>query len=76
MSCPQESLSVRQLRQIAHDLDEIKRQVGEIANLMAAGLGEGDARTFRAREVVGALQRLEWAINRSKEAPRHLSASA
>jgi hypothetical protein len=37
-----------------------------MANLMAAGLGDGDARTFRAREVVGAIQRLEWVINHSE----------
>jgi len=76
MSFPREELSVQQLRQIIKDLDEMKRQVGEMANRMAAGFGDGDARTFRAREVVGALQRLEWAINRSEEAPRYLSVSA
>jgi hypothetical protein len=48
-----------------HDLEEMKVRSDEMASLLAAGLGDEDQRTLRAQEVSAAIQRLQWAMERS-----------
>ena len=57
-------LTAEQFRQIERDLAEMRVRAEEIFHLMSAGCGESDPRTSRAEEVTGAIQRLQWAIER------------
>ena len=57
-------LTAEQFHQIERDLAEMRVRAEEIFHLMAAGCGESDPRTARAEEVTGAIQRLQWAMER------------
>jgi hypothetical protein len=60
-------LTVEQFRQIEQDLAEMRVRAEEIFHLMSAGCGESDPRTSRAEEVTGAIQRLQWAMERTAD---------
>jgi hypothetical protein len=67
-------LTVEQVRQIEQDLAEMRIRAEEIFHLMSAGCGESDPRTSRAEEVAGAIQRLQWAMERTADQPRAFAA--
>lgn len=63
----QNPLTGEQLRQMKRDLEEMKVRSDEMASLLGAGFGDEDQRTLRAQEVSGAIQRLQWAMERSAQ---------
>jgi hypothetical protein len=63
----QHPLTVDQLHQIKRDLADMQIRAEEIFHIMAASSGELDARTVRAEELTGAIQRLQWAMERSSQ---------
>jgi hypothetical protein len=58
-------LTIEQLRVMVRDLADMKTRADEMFNLMKAGCGETDQRTLRAEELTAAIQRLQWAIERT-----------
>ena len=63
----QHPLTVDQLHQIKRDLADMQIRAEEIFHIMAASSGESDPRTVRAEELTGAIQRLQWAMERSSQ---------
>ena len=61
---PKEALTVGQVRQITSDLNEVKLRAERIADVVRVGFGPKDHRTIRAEELVAAIQRMQWAIER------------
>jgi len=57
-------LTIEQMRTMAQDLEDMKVRADEMFHLMSAGCGETDPRTVRAEELVAAIQRLQWALER------------
>jgi hypothetical protein len=57
-------LTIAQLHQNAIDIAQMAELAEEIALLMSAAHGESDPRAVRAQEVKGAIQRLQWEIDR------------
>ena len=57
-------LTLEQGRQMGRDLDEMKIRAEEMAQLASGGFGPKDQRTIRAEELVAAIQRMQWAIER------------
>ena len=60
-------LTIEQLREINRDLADMKVRAEEMLNLMGAACGEADQRAVRAQELAAAIQRLQWAIERSEK---------
>jgi hypothetical protein len=58
-------LTVAQLRQTKEELAAMKERAEEISQLMVAGYGVADPKAIRAGEVNGAIQRLQWELERS-----------
>lgn len=58
-------LTIAQLRQAKEDLCAMKEGAEEILRLMTAGYGDADPRAIRAGELFGAVQRLQWELERS-----------
>jgi hypothetical protein len=58
-------LTIGQLRRIQSDVAKMTELAAEISRLMTAAYGDTDPKAMRAQEVSGALQRLQWAIDRS-----------
>jgi hypothetical protein len=56
-----------QLRRVKQDIAEMRKHAEQVLQLMTAGYGESDQRTVRAGELTAAIQRLEWAIERSEQ---------
>ena len=54
-----------QLQEIQRDVLEMNARADDLAQLLAAAFGEIDQRTIRAKEIDAALQRLQWAMQRS-----------
>ena len=67
-------LTVEQLSQIEQDLAEMRVRAEEIFHLMNAGCGESDPRTSRAEELTGAIQRLQWAMERMADERKSFAA--
>jgi hypothetical protein len=61
--------TIDQIRQAKLDLAEMKERAEEISRFTSAGYGESDRRTVRAQELVAALQRLIWEIERDGVTP-------
>ena len=61
-----EPLSIRQLLQAHEDIAQLADQAERITKLMQAAYGSEDRRTERAQEIRDAIQRLQWAMERSK----------
>ena len=61
-------LTVDQLRRVKQGIEEMQKHAEKVLQLMTAGYGESDERTIRAGELTAAIQRLEWAIERSEQA--------
>jgi hypothetical protein len=57
-----------QLQEVQKDVLEMNTRADELAQLLAAAFGEADQRTIRAKEIDAALQRLQWAMQRSNTA--------
>ena len=57
-----------QLQEVQRDVLEMNARADELAQLLAAAFGEADQRTIRAKEIDAALQRLQWAMQRSNAA--------
>lgn len=57
-------LSPEQIRQMFSDLNEMKLRAEEMAKFARGGFGAEDQRTIRAEELVAAIQRMQWAIER------------
>jgi hypothetical protein len=61
-----EPLSSQQLQQVQEDVAELADRAEEITKLMLAAYGPEDPRAVRAQEIRASIQRLQWAIERSK----------
>jgi hypothetical protein len=61
-----EPLSIRQILQATEDIAQIAYRTECIAKLLAEAYGSEDRRAVRAQEVRDAIQRLKWAMERSK----------
>ena len=59
-------LAIDQFRQTKLDIAEMAERAEEISRLMTAAYGESDQRAIRAQEVSGAVQRLQWEMDRSQ----------
>ena len=57
-------LKPEQVRQMARDLDEMKVRCEEMAQMTRNGFGAEDQRTIRAEELLAAIQRMQWALDR------------
>ena len=57
-------LTIDQLRQVKSDIAETALRAEEISRLMTTAYGDSDQRAIRAQEVCGALQRLQWEMDR------------
>ena len=66
-------LTADQFRQIEQDLAEMRVRAEEIFHLMSVGCGESDPRTSRAEEITGAIQRLQWAMERMTDGRKALA---
>lgn len=60
-------LTVEQRKQLGQDLAHIREEVQAITAMMCACYGSESPRAIRASEVAGAMQRLEWELERSEE---------
>ena len=60
-------LSGEQLRQIELDLTEMCVRADEMFRLLTAGFGDADPRAIRAEELMAAIQRLQWAMERTDD---------
>jgi hypothetical protein len=58
-------LTVAQLRQTKEELAAMRERAEEISQLISAGYGPRDPKTIRAGELAGAVQRLQWELDRS-----------
>ena len=67
-------LTAEQFHQIEQDLDEMRVRAEEIFHLLSAACGASDARTSRAEEVNGAIQRLQWAMERMADGRKVVAA--
>jgi hypothetical protein len=67
-------LTVAQLRWISDELAAMKERAESISQLMTAGYGNTDQRAIRAGDIYGAIQRLQWELERA--ASKSASASA
>jgi hypothetical protein len=67
-------LTAEQFHQIELDLAEMRVRAEEIFHLMSVGCGESDPRALRAEEVTGALQRLQWAMERMDDGRKAFAA--
>ena len=61
-----EPLSIRQLLQAHEDIAQLADRAQGITKLLLAAYGSEDHRTVRAQEIRDAIQRLQWAMERSK----------
>jgi hypothetical protein len=61
-----ESLSLRKILQATEDIAHLAHGAECIAKFLADAYGSEDRRTVRAQEVRDAIQRLQWAMERSK----------
>ena len=61
-----EPLSSQQLQQVQEDVAELADRAEGITKLMLAAYGPEDPRAVRAQEIRASIQRLQWAIERSK----------
>jgi hypothetical protein len=61
-----EPLPIRQVLQATEDIAQLAHRAECIAKLLADAYGSEDRRTVRAQEVRDAIQRLQWAMERSK----------
>ena len=61
-------LTIDQLRRVQSDVANMIERAAEISRLMTAAYGDTDPKAIRAQEVSGALQRLQWAMDRSDTA--------
>ena len=68
------SPTVGQLRWIIDELAVMKERAERISQLMTAGYGDRDQRAIRAGDLYGAIQRLQWELDRA--AGRSAAASA
>lgn len=68
-------LTAEQFHQIEQDLAEMRARAEEIFHLLSAGCGVSDPRTSRAEEVTGAVQRLQWAMERMADDGRKVFAA-
>ena len=59
-------LTTDQFRQATSDIAQMAEKAEEISRLMSAAYGESDPRAIRAQEVSGALQRLQWEMDRGQ----------
>ena len=66
MSDTNSPLTIRQLLQAHEDIAQLADRAQEITKLLASAYGSEDRRTVRAQEVRDAIQRLQWAMERSK----------
>jgi len=57
-------LTIDQVRQANADISEIAQRAEDLAQLLSAGYGECDPRAGRAQEAYGAVQRLQWEMDR------------
>jgi hypothetical protein len=62
-------LTIDQSRRVTADIARMSEEAEEIARLMSAAYGTSDPRAIRAEEVSGALQRLQWEMDRSLSTP-------
>jgi len=61
-----EPLSIQQILQATEDIAQLAYRAECIAKLLADAYGSEDRRTVRAQEVRDTIQRLQWAMERSK----------
>ena len=61
-----EPLPIRQILQATEDIAQLAYRAECIAKLLSEAYGSEDRRTVRAQEVRDAIQRLQWAMERSK----------
>ena len=63
-------LTIDQFRQATSDIAQMAEKAEEISRLMSAAYGDTDSRAIRAQEVSGAIQRLQWEIERGQNVVR------
>jgi hypothetical protein len=61
-----QGLSIRQILQAHEDIAQLASRAEGITKLLTAAYGSEDRRTMRAQEIRDAIQRLQWAMERSK----------
>jgi hypothetical protein len=59
-------LTIDQFRQATSDIAQMAEKAEELSRLMSAAYGNSDSRAIRAQEVSGAIQRLQWEIDRGQ----------
>jgi hypothetical protein len=66
MSDTNRPLTIRKLLQAHEDIAQLADRAQEITKLLVSAYGSEDRRAVRAQEIRDAIQRLQWAMERSK----------